>query len=461
MKFHPHYKLSALLALVMILLLSGVLNAFAADNAGTRSSMPRAVAAPTLLSPSGAITVDKPSLTWKVVPDAASYLVLLYNGAENLVNEWYGTAALGCNAKVCTLNLTTALPRGEYRWWVKARDGAGTEGPWSSGMIFTQGDESLPGATVLIAPIGEIAVRNPTYQWRQSPYADEYLFLLYDGSDNLENRWLAPDEVTCADGVCSYVSTVNIPAATDMSWWVMGRNERGQGNWSAGAIFKSGALGAVEQLAPTGAIDGIATPTVFSWKDNPLATAYDFYVNAPPDTKKYEKTHTRAEANCDGTKCEVIVNDELADGTSYWWVRAKNQFGESPWSDVSAAFPPEQKHGPWYTGMKFTVGTLPALSALTLDSPTGGAVTDNLTPMLAWTRNAAVAVYQVSIRETAGGTIVFDQWFPAADVCATETACNYTLTTPLTAAAQLTWTARGMTRDGLLPLAADAAFQTP
>ncbi|MDX1616892.1 MAG: Ig-like domain-containing protein [Candidatus Promineifilaceae bacterium] len=93
-------------------------------------------AIPTLYSPSETITDTTPTYTWEDGGDAAQYY-LYVRGADGLkaYDFWYDASAV-CTAGICQATLATELAYGDYKWWVKARNGFGDSG-WGTGYVFT------------------------------------------------------------------------------------------------------------------------------------------------------------------------------------------------------------------------------------------------------------------------------------------------------------------------------------
>lgn len=130
-------------------------------NSGTDTTAP---VAPTLISPANGSRLRVPENTamtfdWSDVSDPASVIYEISAGSRgqsNLVNSSFTI-------------LPTSLPpyaSGTYNWQVRAKDGAGNVGPWSSSWTFII-DISGPAAPTLLAPgDGSTTVgATPTLDW--------------------------------------------------------------------------------------------------------------------------------------------------------------------------------------------------------------------------------------------------------------------------------------------------------
>lgn len=64
---------------------------------------------------------------------------------------------------------TSALPVGDYSWWVRASNNSGSVGGWSVSLDFNVG-----GKPVVLTPGGTTSNRTPTFSWSPVQGADHY-----------------------------------------------------------------------------------------------------------------------------------------------------------------------------------------------------------------------------------------------------------------------------------------------
>ena len=129
---------------------------------------------PTLVWPSGAITIPNPYFQWRPLAGATNYNIELYNsyGLYSTVTVTSGN----CNSAVCSIKLTVFLPLGNYYWRVKSF----TEGSWNSFspfMYFSRPGFQNPGFEQ--GPVG----------WGQ--FSMEGYELIYEADFAHGGSWLA------------------------------------------------------------------------------------------------------------------------------------------------------------------------------------------------------------------------------------------------------------------------------
>ncbi|HET6898112.1 MAG TPA: hypothetical protein VFK70_07185, partial [Vicinamibacteria bacterium] len=284
--------------------------------------------APTLIAPAGSGVAVSPAFSWSAVADATAY-ELWVNGPSGspAIHETYDTAA-ACSGAECAASPGVVLPPGAHTWWVRARNGSG-DGSWSAGLGFTVG--TLPTAPTLIAPTGADVAESPAFTWAFDPdVTDYYLWVNGPTGTPVIQTWYSAASV-CAGEQC----TVTAPVALDRGahvWWIQGRNASGDGPWSAGLNFVVGALpGTATLLTPRGIVD-IALPT-YVWTAVAGAAEYYLWVNGPAGTPviqaHYDATSACASAS---TTCVASPDTVLADGAHTWWIQARNESGDGPWS---------------------------------------------------------------------------------------------------------------------------------
>jgi len=97
---------------------------------------------------------NQPTYQWQALPGATKYHVWVQNRSTNAVvlNQSGVTAT--------SLSLSTVLPVGNYRWWVRGSNNQGLNGGWSLAQDFNVG-----GQPIVLGPFGSTSNRTPTFLW--------------------------------------------------------------------------------------------------------------------------------------------------------------------------------------------------------------------------------------------------------------------------------------------------------
>lgn len=95
-------------------------------------------AQPTLISPSGTITDNTPTYTWKAVVDTDEYKLLVYDSTGVVISRRYSAEEADCASGTgsCSITPTTALAKGDGKWKVKGKNQNGS-GLYSKRLNFT------------------------------------------------------------------------------------------------------------------------------------------------------------------------------------------------------------------------------------------------------------------------------------------------------------------------------------
>ena len=178
---------------------------------------PRAV----LISPSTPGFNNTPTYQWQALPGATKYQVYVQNLTTNaiVVNQ--------SNVATTSLTPTSALPVGDYRWWVKASNNDGIVGRWSESKDFNVG-----GKPIILTPVGTTSNRTPTFSWSPVQGADHYQLWVAkrDGSGVVINL---PNLTST-----SYTPSSDL-APNDYRVWVRAVSTTGAlSSWSLYADFK-------------------------------------------------------------------------------------------------------------------------------------------------------------------------------------------------------------------------------
>jgi hypothetical protein len=128
------------------------------------SGASEARAQPAQYSPHGWIGTPNPTFTWSTVGGGVTTYHLevesVVDGLGRRIYQIYYSPGEVCSGATCAATPANALPRGHYRWSVRAY--ASGWGYWSGGLEF---DVAGPSAPTLIAPTGPITTPNPAYTW--------------------------------------------------------------------------------------------------------------------------------------------------------------------------------------------------------------------------------------------------------------------------------------------------------
>jgi len=211
------------------------------------SSTPAALAAPTLVSPTGSVTVTtpQPAYQWGPVAGAEEYYLWVSSGGQVRIGQWVTAAAAGCGSGTgtCAVRPATALANDTVRWGVKAWSTALGHGPWSADGWFTVA-ASTPAALAaptLVSPTGSVTVTTPqpAYQWGAVAGAEEYYLWVSSGSQVRIGEWVTAAAAGCGGGTgtCA-VTPATALANGDVRWAVKAWSTAlGHGPWSADGWF--------------------------------------------------------------------------------------------------------------------------------------------------------------------------------------------------------------------------------
>jgi glutamyl endopeptidase len=93
--------------------------------------------APTLRSPHGTITSDRPPYRWEQVHGARRYMLRVTGPSGRIINAWYRVGTdVTCSGGICQVRPNIHLADGNYTWRVRVRNRY-RGGPWSRSMSFT------------------------------------------------------------------------------------------------------------------------------------------------------------------------------------------------------------------------------------------------------------------------------------------------------------------------------------
>jgi hypothetical protein len=196
-----------------------------------------------LISPSGNIQTANPTYTWKAIPNASWYQLVVNDSQteSSKIRAWLTATQAGCSTGkgICVSNPNVSLSSGPARWSVQAWNNTGN-GPLIGPFAFTVVDADPPSKATLVSPKGDVRQSTATYCWIAVPDATWYQLWVNDSSQSPRIlRWYTPEQAGCSLGKPSCAITPGVtltPGAAE--WWVLTLNSHGQGPSSGVMNFR-------------------------------------------------------------------------------------------------------------------------------------------------------------------------------------------------------------------------------
>jgi hypothetical protein len=267
--------------IVVVLVLESVLARSAGRPAHSEGAAANVLDAPTLVSPSGAISTNPPTYVWNPVSVATWYYLWVSDAWGTPVTQhWYDASV--CGASICSVIPPVPVSGGRYTWWVQTWNGS-APGSWSSSLSFSAGQ--LP-ATTLISPTGSVSTRTPTYTWAKVSSATwYYLWVQNQGGTPVIQTWYTTASA-CDTHICSVTPSVTLTAGATHTWWVQTYDDGGYGPWSASLSFTPLAIDVVTYHNDTGRTGQNLSETVLT-PINVHATTFGLVGFLPADGPLY------------------------------------------------------------------------------------------------------------------------------------------------------------------------------
>lgn len=303
----------------------------------TERSFTCAVAAATLISPTGAISTSQPAYQWNAVAAAEYYLLAVYDSADSWpIIKWYSAAEAGCNsgAGTCSVTPSVSLRGGSCKWYIQTWNSKAL-GLWSTGMTFTVPLQTPKKAT-LVSPTGTLTKNKPTYTWNAVANAESYQLAVNDSTNTWPVlSWYSAAEAGCSSGTgtCSFTPDIAL-ADGNSTWYILTKNAHGPGEWSDPLTFNITAVlpGQATQISPKSPIS--TNKPTYTWNAVADAKYYLLAVDDSSGSWPVNTEYTAAAVGCgSGTgTCTMTPNIALASGSCRWFIRTKNDNGYGPWS---------------------------------------------------------------------------------------------------------------------------------
>ena len=302
------------------------------------------------LTPIGATTDTNPQFAWNRVSGAATY-VLFVNLPGNPI-----TATINDPGTGTTVNhtLATALPRNDYKWWVRPVRDNDWQGPWSAASEFSTG-----GRTKVTSPARNSTVTDsvPTFNWPPVSRAQRYeVYVAKAGTPGVLYR---------DPGITG--NSIRARALEDGNYkvWIRTTQADGSGVWGSGVAFTVATATTSLQTTPsTPSSPGFNASPALTWQSTTGATSYDVYL--------HHGTSSILETGRTGTTW--TPSTALAAGEWTWSVRPVNSTGVGAWSAATA----------------FTTNGLTKLL-------TPAANTSYTTPEFTWQPVAGLGTYEIQV----------------------------------------------------------------
>ncbi|WP_299873171.1 hypothetical protein [uncultured Cocleimonas sp.] len=201
----------------------------------------------------------------------------------------------------------------------------------------------LAKTSSLFQPVGEIQDTTPTFKWKKTTGAINYLFGHED--TDTEMRWeeykVSAKEANCETAdICSYTpNDIEFAIGDEKVWWVRAETSAGWQAWSDAYVFTVTdgliTLPSSQPVSPKGIIN--TTSPTFKWTPGNGATHYEFGMEKYDESDWISYTISTDQANCQSTECTYTPNPStLSNGDNKtWWVREKVAGIWQNWSEGS------------------------------------------------------------------------------------------------------------------------------
>ena len=299
-----------------------------------------------LVSPSGAITTNKPGYLWNAAgrgDSAATWYYLKVDGPLGQVHAlWYAAASV-CNGAACGVTPDVTLTNASYNWTIQTWNTIGY-GPFATPIAFVVNapvPEPPPAAT-LVSPSGTITENKPAYTWQTAGSglnAATWYFLKVDGAaGEVFSQWYQ------AQNVCNGATCSTTPDKTLMNgnygWTIQTWNTVGYGPVSTPHNFVVDAPAprpppAATLVSPSGTMTDRRPAFTWQTAGGNLDAATWYYLKTDGGAGSVFAQWYTASSVCTGSTCAVTPALTLPNGRYIWTIQTWNPVGYGP---VSAPF---------------------------------------------------------------------------------------------------------------------------
>ena len=320
-----------------------------------------------------------PTFNWQTSAGASNYHIQISIN-NNLSSPIIDTDAITTTSYRYPNSLQ---PQTTYYWRVRAENNVDV-GPWSETRSFTTEASSL-SAINLISPTDNALNQSlsPTFNWQTSAGASNY-HIQISINNNLSSPIIDIDAITTT----SYRHPNSLQPQTTYYWRVRAENNSNVGPWSEIRSFttEASSLSAINLISPAdNALNQPFSPT-FNWQ--PSAGASNYHIQISINNNLFSPI---IDTDAITTTSYRYLNSLQPQTTYYWRVRAENNSGVGPWSEIRS----------------FTTEAS-SLSAINLISPADNALNQSLMPTFNWQASAGASNYhiQISINNNLSSPIV-------------------------------------------------------
>ena len=272
---------------------------------------------PQQLTPTGSLDSNTPEFSWNRLAGATSY-TLYVDDQINPENRMSTVVDQTPDATTpLNFTLTTALPSGDFKWWIRGVRANDWQGSWGSPTTFSTGGRTkVPSIT----PGQTVATNTPQLTWSTVSGAVSYeIYVSREGTPGALFRDAG-------------LTTNTIPSSRvlengNYTVWVRTVLINGNEVWGAGVPFTVNATNTDLQTTPTTPTGpGFDTTPEFVWETTTGATSYDIYLH----------NGATADLRTGLTGTTFTPTTPLAAGEWTWSIRPVDASGAGAWSTAVA-----------------------------------------------------------------------------------------------------------------------------
>ncbi len=307
---------------------------------------------PTLLGPIGGTLDFTPPFTWSSITGAATYHLFVTGPGGVLINEPGLTGT--------SFTPLTALPTGDFRWWIKPSTATGAGGAWSPVTRFSTG-----GRTTVLSHSGTISNSIPELSWGAVPGVQSYEIYV--------SKVGVPGALYRQAGLTGTSYPSLALADGDYKVWIRTTLANGTSVWGGSVAFTVATNTVNLQTTPQSpAAPGFNASPQFRWSAPAGAASYDLYL--------HDGSRAVLQSSVVGTVWTPAT--PLGRGQWTWTIRPRNSAGTA---------------GNWSSPVRFTTS-----GQTVLLTPTGS--TSDRTPTFSWQAVSGANRYLLQVDNLTTGT---------------------------------------------------------